>query len=371
MVPKLRQMGHEVYVITLNARALDAFTVDLKQYQKPRSYFRRAADKFLFKLFPDLAGFYAVATPLSRAIVYLVKERGVQILEMEEAFGWNSVVANLQLIPVVVRLHGPWFINKRHDDKARERRERVGIENATLVTSPSAIILDRVKNSHRVTASVTIPNPINHERDSWDINKVTTQSILCVGRFDNVKGGDFVLQVFHELASRFPSLTLTFVGPDNGVEDENGKTVKFEEYARALCSDSERMRIQFRGILTPDEIKPLRLTHYLTVCASNSEVLPYSILEAMSLGCPIVTTDAGGIPEMIRDCQNGRIVRKGDLSAFVRACEELLLDPRRAASYGRQAKLDCELHYNLDVLAQTTASVFAKTIEARSLSKVL
>ncbi len=83
----------------------------------------------------------------------------------------------------------------------------------------------------------------------------------------------------------------------------------------------------------------------------------------MSLGCPIVTTDAGGIPEMIRNGKNGLIVTRGDLSAFVRSCERLLENPDLAASLGAQARIDCNKFYDIDVIAKKTIDVFERLVQ--------
>jgi glycosyltransferase involved in cell wall biosynthesis len=68
--------------------------------------------------------------------------------------------------------------------------------------------------------------------------------------------------------------------------------------------------------------------------------LPYSVLEAMSLGCPIVSTSVGGIPEMIRSGENGILVRPGDTEAMVNAIEQLIESPGLAVALGAQARRD-------------------------------
>jgi len=62
--------------------------------------------------------------------------------------------------------------------------------------------------------------------------------------------------------------------------------------------------------------------------ASASEGFPHAVLEAMACGCALVSTDCGGTRDIIRDGENGFLVRVGDADALVRATKELLLNDR-------------------------------------------
>ncbi|MFO7660581.1 MAG: glycosyltransferase, partial [Candidatus Cloacimonadaceae bacterium] len=66
------------------------------------------------------------------------------------------------------------------------------------------------------------------------------------------------------------------------------------------------------------------------VLASKKEGLGTSVLDAMSVGSPIVATRAGGIPEMIKDKENGLLVNTGDSDALSQAVLHLLDNPHIA-----------------------------------------
>jgi len=72
---------------------------------------------------------------------------------------------------------------------------------------------------------------------------------------------------------------------------------------------------------------------------SFQEGLPLAVLEAMALGRPIVATSVGGIPEVIRDGENGVLV-SGDAAEIARRLLELLKDPERASHLGTRARED-------------------------------
>jgi glycosyltransferase involved in cell wall biosynthesis len=78
----------------------------------------------------------------------------------------------------------------------------------------------------------------------------------------------------------------------------------------------------------------------LGLFTSETESFCLSILEAMAFACPSVSTNVGGIPEVIDDGVNGLLAPSGDADALARAAEALLADPmkRRALGTAGQAK---------------------------------
>jgi len=227
--------------------------------------------------------------------------------EIEESFGWSRAISDLKILPVVVRLHGPWFLNGAFDENRRNRpslrriaREGRGIDNCALVTSPSREVLQAVRSYYGLPLedSVVVKNPFAcaQEGKKWTVQSCDRDRILFVGRFDRRKGGDVVLTAFRELFAANPRLRLTFVGPDNGIKVTEETTLSFDAFARQNLSPSCRSNIDFLGQVSHSDLMQLRTHCFLTVVASQYEIMPYSILEAMALGCPIVATSVGGIP---------------------------------------------------------------------------
>jgi glycosyltransferase involved in cell wall biosynthesis len=69
---------------------------------------------------------------------------------------------------------------------------------------------------------------------------------------------------------------------------------------------------------------------------SQAEALPMSILEAMALGRPVVTTDVGGAGEAVVDGETGIVVRPGDAGAAATALAKLAADPAAAREMGER-----------------------------------
>ena len=112
------------------------------------------------------------------------------------------------------------------------------------------------------------------------------------------------------------------------------------------------------------DVMSLRTKHFATLIAAQYDTMGYMLLEPMSLGCPLVTTAVGGIPEVIKDGRNGLLVPSGDVNAIVVACRRLLEDHELAARLGRQAWLDCRDSYAPEVVAKQTVGVHQEAIDA-------
>jgi len=368
LVPTLRRLGHQVFVLTCNKRTLDndPCTIDLRNFTSTPNLL----DRVMRRLVPPRARFKALSSSLVTAIRELVDKKELDVFEIEESFGWSYPVSRLTMVPVVVRLHGPWFLNGRFDDPTdavRERRERKGIEYAHFISAPSAEVLQAVKDHYslKLLESRVIPNPLEAvaDVDAWNIEGCSSDDLLYVGRFDRRKGGDFVLRVFAELASSYPNLRLKFVGPDIGIKQADGTILSFEKYVFYHIPEQFRSRIEFYGQMRHSDFMSLRTKCFATIIASQYEIMPYSVLEAMSFGCPMVATAVGGIPEIIKDQRNGLLVPSQDEEAMTAACRKLLDDRAFATRLGKQARIDCRNFYGSENIARRTIATYEQVIK--------
>jgi glycosyltransferase involved in cell wall biosynthesis len=372
LVPALRQLGHEVFILSPNLPAgfTDPYAVDLTRFMYEPSLWGRVLRKWDF----GRAHFNALSFSISSAVRHLVNRYQIDVFEMEESFGWSVSVSRLKLLPVVVRLHGPWLLTGRFNvpsernaiNLGRKQREREGIESAVLVTANCNETLAAVKSCYRLdlNKSRVLPNPIDavDEAEIWDAQSCDKNSLLFVGRFDSLKGADLVLKAFYSLSQSNPKLRLTFVGPDIGIKAANGEILFFEDYIAAHFPNWFREKIQFRGTMDHAELMSIRRTHFLTIAASQYETMGYLVLEPMSLGCPFVTTAVGGIPEFIKDGHNGILVPSQDVHAMVAGCKALLDNRELAARIGRQAWIDCRDLYGSKTVAKQSIAAYQEAI---------
>jgi glycosyltransferase involved in cell wall biosynthesis len=359
IAPALRKLGHKVLILTpQNDGPDDPNVIELSRFTSPRSLMQRG----IYRVAPGLGHFREYTALLIHAVQELIKNHQIEILEIEESYGWSGAISKLKRIPIVVRLHGPWFLTKPFENRSRERWERKGIKRADFVTAPSQSVLDQTRAVYGIAAtrSLTIPNmqDVVTSLDRWRLDNCNRESILFVGRFDEIKGGDLVVRAFGELARKFPRLTLTFVGPDDQIDG-----MKMLHYATSVLPVDINKRLTYLGALTKAEISRLRPKHLMTISASRFEVFGYTIVEAMSFGCPIVAPAIGGVPELFASPESGRLFEAGNANALADACEFFINNPDIAARYGDTAFKTCATHFSSAGNAIRTAELYQRAIE--------
>jgi glycosyltransferase involved in cell wall biosynthesis len=88
----------------------------------------------------------------------------------------------------------------------------------------------------------------------------------------------------------------------------------------------------------------------LTILTSDNEGMPVTVIESMASGVPVVATNVGGIPDLIRDGVNGYLVPPRNPEAVARAALAILQDPTRRASMASAARASVVPEYEVDTL---------------------
>lgn len=330
-------------------------------------------DRLLYRVSPDAAMRRMWGDKLVRAARRAIAERGVEILDMEETFGLVQLAMHALPIPVVVRLHGPYFANGEAagtldaaGSSQRIRNEGSAISEADGVAAPSRDILERTRAYYGLplaeAAVLRSPAPVAPLPQRWRLADCDRNAILYVGRFDRHKGGDMVVESFRRLAPAFPRLRLWFTGSDREFVDDAGRHWTLSEYLAERAPEIA-LRVDWLGTPHRREVERLRRQAFLTVVGSRYENFPSVVVEAMAFGCPLVATRTGGIPEIVDDGVNGLLCRPGDAEDLAAALARLLADPERAARLGEQAGEDAARRYDPAAVARQTVEFHRAVIE--------
>jgi glycosyltransferase involved in cell wall biosynthesis len=108
-----------------------------------------------------------------------------------------------------------------------------------------------------------------------------------------------------------------------------------------------------------------------SVMAANGERegIPVSLMEAMAMGVPVVSTKLSGIPELVESGVSGILVEPGDASALSESLEKLAREPELRARLGEAGRMkvlrDFDLSRNVDRLAELLAGAQESPVRAR------
>lgn len=353
----------------------DPDVVNLRTLHDP-SYRRKPLERLRARVFPGHTQARHVALGLTAGLRHVGLD-SLDIVEMEESFGAPVLVQKAVPCPVVVRLHGPWFLNGEalghRRDAVFERRvawEGRAIQAAEGITSPSQDTLDRTCREYGFSPrrAVVIPYPqaLAPESDHWNLDACDRDLILFIGRFDRHKGGDVMIDAFARVAAAHPTAKLRFVGPDRGFLDDAGRKWTLEDYVADRLTDAgAAARFEYLGQQPHEALAKLRQEAFITVAPSRYETFGYTAAEAMSQGCPLIAGDGGGLGEVVRAGYSGLKFRPGDAGELAVQLEVLLRDPAYAAELGRNALEDCADRFAPDVIVRQTIDFYAEVIAAR------
>lgn len=172
-------------------------------------------------------------------------------------------------------------------------------------------------------------------------------NLVLIGRISAVKGIPFALEAMSRLRSG-PRAHLHIIG---GGPSE-------DEYRRLATERGLDPVVTFHGFR--QNIHDYMAHATALLMPSLHEGLPYTILEAMSLGVPIVASDVGGLHEILADRETARLVTVGDTLGLAGAIDDLLADPAEAAALGERGRIHQARNLNLDQMGQRHWDLYAR-----------
>jgi glycosyltransferase involved in cell wall biosynthesis len=248
----------------------------------------------------------------------------------------------------------------------RVRREGESLARLPFIVSPSRCHLGNTIARYRLKPQIAehVVNPLALDADAplWRLDGCDRHTVLFVGRFDKVKGGDLVILAFQHLLRARPDMRLVFVGPDRGLIQADGSRVGLRDFVSGLADPALAAAIDYRGPLAPEQIGPLRTRALCVLVASRVENQAYTVLEAMQQGCPLVCTDNSGTSEMIEHGVTGLLATSDSPSDIALQLQRLVDSPGLAQALGAAARQHALAVHAPAIVAARNVSVYERAI---------
>jgi glycosyltransferase involved in cell wall biosynthesis len=181
-------------------------------------------------------------------------------------------------------------------------------------------------------------------------------AVLFVGRLVEKKGCDHLIRAMHVVQQRIPHATLTIVG-------DGPLRTGLQDLAAALG-----VRAKFTGAAPSALVKQL-LRQTAVVCVpsrtaanGDSEGLPIVVLEAQSMGVPVVSTYHAGIPEAIIHAQTGLLAAEGDTSALAANLLLLLENEKLQSEYGVRGAQRVAERFDLQLQTKSLEDIYEEVL---------
>ena len=161
-------------------------------------------------------------------------------------------------------------------------------------------------------------------------------------------GVDCVLRAFAIIQNQFPDACLTVAG-------DGSQRRTLEQLAQEL----RLQNVEFKGQVDHDRVFALYDAADIYLNGSEIDNQPLSLLEAFACGLPVVTTNAGGIPDIVVHEGSGLVVQCGDHQALAEAAIRLLRNPAFAGSMARAGRAECE-KYSWDAVRELWLELYER-----------
>ncbi len=169
---------------------------------------------------------------------------------------------------------------------------------------------------------------------------------LLLGSYERRKGQDVFLDAIARISDG---------ARERGSFQMAGRKLEKEFYQSLADRAAELPNVELSGALEHDAALAATSAADVLVCASRDETMPIAILEAMSLGKAIISTDVGGISEWLSDGENALIVPPENSSELARAMSRCLNEAELVSTLGGNARHTFAENFSIDRLGKSFA----------------
>jgi teichuronic acid biosynthesis glycosyltransferase TuaC len=237
----------------------------------------------------------------------------------------GGVLSKRMGVPVISTIHGSdIMLYPKRNQAIYDQTVKSLSSNDRVVTVSERLLLEAKKMVPDIQG-MTIYNGFDPDR-FYPIEKVTAReqlglpvrgkNLLFVGNCYEVKGINYLLQAFAKVVNAKEDIHLYLVG-DGPLRSQ------LEKQTADLGIGKH---VSFMGRKPYEEIPIWIGAADALVLSSLSEGLPSILLESMGCGRPMIATEVGGIPEILKDSETGLLVKPRDVDGLVNAIRRMFLE---------------------------------------------
>ncbi len=279
-------------------------------------------------------------TSLAGKLVDVIRFEKLDILHVHYAiphaavaFMTKQILKSLGInIPIVTTLHGT-DITLVGADASFASVVQFSINESDGVTAVSEQLRQETLNAFKITTDIQVIynfidfnrfRKINKDHFRKAIAPEGEKILVHISNFRNVKRVQDFINIFAQVAPKINSkLLLIGDGPERSYMEELCRSY-------SLCGE-----IRFLG--KQEAVEELLAIADLFILPSENESFGLAALEAMACEVPVISSNAGGLPEVNIDGVTGYMCEVGDVDGMAARCIELLSDPEKLSTFGKNA----------------------------------
>jgi len=246
---------------------------------------------------------------------------------------------------LIVEAHGDWketpFLNRRRIGSGLLKRvvpvaARISFRNADKIRTLTNHFMERIKAIVPGKNYFIFPTFTDIDYFLEEKNTSFKKYILTVAVLSPVKNTETLIDAFAVVQKQFPDFKLVVAGegPSAGDLVSRVKDLGLEN------------SVVFAGKLSIQQVREAMKDCYVFVLPSLSEGFGRVLIEAMALGKPIIASRVGGIPEIVKDGENGFLVEPKDTELLAEKLSLLLRDETLAKNMGNRGYEFCKARFS-------------------------
>ena len=238
---------------------------------------------------------------------------------------------------ILIKFHGKKVILSARGGEARLFLQKYGVlvkpilKKADAISAPSGFLKEAFKEVLGLDAAI-VPNIADFNQFRFRQRNPVRPKLLVTRSLEDIYNIDCVILAFKKVHDALPESSLGIIG-------DGSQRRALEKLVADLNLTG---RVTFYGRIEHSEIQKYYDQYEIFINASNVDNQPGVILEAFASGLPVVSTNAGGIPYMVKDGVTGFLTEKGDCDGLAEKVIQLVLKPGLAASIAGNARKECE-----------------------------
>ncbi|MEH6408554.1 MAG: glycosyltransferase family 4 protein, partial [Leeuwenhoekiella sp.] len=234
-------------------------------------------------------------------------------------------IVNLKYIPI---LHGG-NLPKRYEKSPFLTKNL--LSNAYLNVAPSRYLFEFFQKKGIYNLEY-IPNTIHLDDYKFKQRLEFKPKLLWVRSFSSIYNPQMALEVLQLVLKNYPNAQLCMVGPE-----KDGALAASKKYA-----EKHQLSVIFTRKLAKREWINLSQKYDIFINTTHFDNTPLSVIEAMALGLPVVSTNVGGIPFLLNDKNDALLVNDNDSEAMAEAIYSLLKSPQKGQFLAQNARESVE-----------------------------
>lgn len=326
-------MNHVVFIGPDNRDHRGGIGAVLDVYSKHIRPFR-LIPTFVTKPFP--IQFVTYVSAVLKLIWLCLTDRSVKVLHIHHASKGSFLRKSIMVLigklfrkKIILHIHGAKFHLFYQNSKLLKPYIKYILESADVVICLSESWRQFFSSNFKLKQLEIINNVIEEAAQQPRNGHSPRVNLLFLGQIGNRKGVFDLLEVLASNKNDFKNRVHVTIGGIGEVERLQ-KTIKEKEF---------NGDVTFAGWVKGTKKAELLNDCDVYILPSYNEGLPISVLEAMSYGKPVISTNVGGIPEIVKPGYNGWLFQPGDHEALTTIIKEVLDNRDKLQEYGNNSLL--------------------------------